>query len=106
MRHALAQGHSGTLAEHDERQRAAADLAGDNHDLALAGLLFGRAAVGAILLAVRLPDPAAEIGAVDRNRAGEIGLIGVEHLRTDRLAELMSKHERRFVLDVEIAAQL
>jgi hypothetical protein len=82
MRHALAQGHSGTLAEHDERQRAAADLAGDNHDLALAGLFLGGTPVGSILFPIRLPDLATEVGAIDRDDARKLGLVWVVNLGT------------------------
>ena len=52
------QRHCGALARHDERQGAAQDLAGDDYDLALAGLFLGEPAILAILLPVlRLECP-------------------------------------------------
>ena len=40
------------------------------------------------------------------NFAGEFGRIRVMHDRADRLAQLVSQHESRLVLTIEIAAQL
>jgi hypothetical protein len=96
----------GTLARHDERKCATHDFAGDNDDLTLAGLFLGSAAVGSIRFAVRLFDLAAEIRAIDRNRAGQLRLIGAVNLGTHRLAQFVREHESCFVLTIEIAAQL
>jgi hypothetical protein len=49
---------------HDKRQGPAHDLAGDNNDLALAGLFLGEAPVSAIGFAVLWLDLAAEVSAV------------------------------------------
>ena len=56
------------------------DFAGDDHHLALAGLLLCRAAIGAVLFAVRLPDLAAEIRAINRHGAGELGFVAAMNL--------------------------
>ena len=47
----------------------------------------------------------AEIGAVDFDRAGELGFVGVVNLRAHRIAQLVGENERRLVLNVEIPAQ-
>jgi hypothetical protein len=78
-----------TLARHDEWHGAAQYLAGHNDDLALAGLFLGGAAINAILFAIRLPDLAAEISAINRDDAGKLGLIRVLNFGADRLAENM-----------------
>lgn len=70
----------GTLARHDERDGAAEGFSRNNYDLALAGLFLGRAAVGTIGLRIRLFDLAAEICAINRDSAGEFGLMGVVNL--------------------------
>src|SRR5271163_806926 len=97
-------GDRGALAWHDEWQGTTKDLTGDDNHLAFAGLLFCRTAVGTVLFAIRLPDLAAEIRAIDRDGAGEFGLVRVMDLRAHRLAQLMREDERCLVLDVEISA--
>jgi hypothetical protein len=89
-----------------KRQGTAKDLAGDNHDLAPAGLFLSRAAVGTIGLAVRLFDLAAEIGAVDRDFAGQLGFVRIVYFRAHRLAQLVRQDERRLVLAIEVAAEV
>src|ERR1700730_13342199 len=99
------QRHCVALARHDKRQGATHDLASDNYDLAPAGLFLGEPASTAIRLAVLGFDVAAEIGAVDLYRAGQLGLVGIVDLRAHRFAQFVRQNERRLVLDVEIAAQ-
>jgi hypothetical protein len=54
---------------------------------------------------VFLFDLSAEIGAIDFDRAGKFGLVGVVYLRAHRLVELMREDESRFVLNVEISTE-
>jgi len=63
--------------------------------LALAGLLFGNAAVLTILFPVFLLHGAAEVGAVHLHHAGQLAL---HLLRADGLAQLVRQDERRLVL--------
>jgi hypothetical protein len=67
------QRHCLALARHDERPGAAHDFAGDNHDLALAGLHIGSSAVDSLRLPIRRLRMAAGIHAVDFD-----GVIGTE----------------------------
>jgi hypothetical protein len=57
------------LARHNERQGTAPNLAGDNHDLALARLFLSEPPVFAIGLSVLRFDVPAEIGTVDLDLA-------------------------------------
>ena len=96
------QGDTIGLLGNRPRQGPAAALAGDNDGLAL-----GRDSE-ATILAVRLDvlrlGVATEVSPVhlDHTQQRATGHL----LGADRLAELMSQDERRFVLDVEIAAEL
>ena len=96
----------GALARHDERQCAAHDFADDDDDLALAGLFLRSTAIDSIRFAVRLFDLAAEIRAIDRDRAGQLGLIWAVNLGAHRLAQFVRQHESCLVLAIEVAAQL
>jgi hypothetical protein len=62
------QRHSVAFARHNERPSAALHLAGDNHHLALAGLLLSETAVFAIGLPVLWLHVSAEIGPINLNR--------------------------------------
>jgi hypothetical protein len=89
------------LARHNERQGATEDLARDDHDLALA---LSQPTLDAIRLSICLFDVAAGIHAIDLDRAGQLGLVGVVNLRTHRLAQLVRQDERGFVLNIKVAA--
>ena len=60
----LDEGHAIGFAAHHGSQGAALALAADNDNAALAGLVFGQAAVNAILDIIGRADVAAEIGTV------------------------------------------
>src|SRR5262249_37428668 len=94
------------LAWHDEWQGPTKDLAGDNYHLALAGLHLRDTPIDAIGLPIGGLDVAAGIHAVDLNFAVELGLVRVMDLGTHGLAELVRQNESRFVLNVEIPAQM
>ena len=79
-------------------------LASDNDDAALAGLVLGKAAIHAVLFEVGWPNVAADVGAIDLDRAGERCALAIS--LADRFAELVAEHEGRPVLHVEIAAEL
>ena len=81
-------------------------FAGDHYDLALAGLRFGSAAVDLLRFPVRRFDVATGVHAIDFDFAGQLGLVGVVNLGTHRFAQFVRQHEGRFVLAIEIAAEL
>ena len=86
-----------------ERKRAAAALAHDDDNAALAGLILQQAAVYAVFLVVRRSDVAAKIRAVDLDLAlnGRVGFLG-----RHSFADFVRQNEGRLVLAVQIAAQL
>ena len=55
----------------DDRDGPAAALASDDHDAPLAGLVLGEAAVNPVRLLVCGADVAAEVSAIDLDRAGK-----------------------------------
>ena len=77
----------------------------DDDALPLAGLVFGKAAVEAVLLAVLRPDVAAEIGAVHFDGPAGAADLDALGLRRHRLTDLVGQHERGLVLDVQVARQ-
>ncbi len=87
-----------------ERKRAPIVFAHDNHDLPLAGLFFGQAAVNALVGLVLRLHMTAEIGAVDCVFAAfkfRLALFGL-----DCFPEFVSENKGRLVLTIQIAAQL
>jgi hypothetical protein len=94
------------LARHNGRQGTAPNLAGDNHDLALARLFLSEPPVFAIGLSVLRFDVPAEIGTVDLDLAAQFGLVLIVNLRAHRFAELVQQHESTLRIDVEITADL
>jgi hypothetical protein len=82
------------------------DLAHDHDHLALAGPFLGRPAIGAVNFAIRRLNLAAKIGAVDRDRAGQLRPIRIVDLGAERFAQLVREHVSRLVLAVEIPAEL
>ena len=95
---------SGALARHDERQGAAHNLAGDHHDLALAGAFLGKPAIDPLGFLVLRLLVAAGVHAIDVNLARQ--LAATLNLGTQRFAELVGEDEGRLVLAIEVAAQL
>ena len=94
------------LARHNEWKGPPHHFAGDDYDLALAGLFLSKPAISTIRFAVRLLDLTAEIRAVDFYRTRELGLIRVLNLGAHRFPQLVRDNEGRLVLAIEIAAQL
>ena len=65
--------------------------------------MLGQPPVNAIRLAVRLPDMAAEIGAVDLDVTGQhLALVLGRHC----LAQLVREHESGLVLAAQVPAEL
>jgi len=81
------------FARYYKRQGAAHNLAGDDHDLALAGLRFGSATIDSLSLLV--------LAVLTLPVSCRPALAG-----THRLAELVRQHECRLVLHVEVTAEL
>jgi len=87
----------------DECQCATLALAKGDDDAALAGLIDGKATVDPVLGNVGRPNMTAEIGTVDLNMivksmAVDLGCKG--------FPELVSQHEGRLVLAIQVAGQL
>ena len=81
----------------------AAQLAGDDDHLALAGLVDLPAPVLAVHAAVGGLDVAAEVGAIHSHFAADLGQ-GLD--RAERFPDLVGEREGHLVLHVQIAAQL
>ena len=60
-------------------------LAHDDHDLALAGLVLGKAAIDAVFLVVRGLDVAAEVRAVDLDLARDGAVVGYRRAMASRI---------------------
>ena len=86
------------------RQAVAAVLADHDDDLALAGLVFGQAAVTAVLAQVGGLHVAAEIGAIDCGLLALAADLAAAHLGGHRLAHLVAENERRLVGQAKVAA--
>lgn len=84
----------------------AADCARDDDNLSLASLFLGKPAVYTISFPVLGLPMAAGIHAVDVHFAGQLRRIRVLNLGAQRFAQLMGEHESRFVLAIQVAAQL
>ncbi len=79
-------------------------FAHDDDDLPFAGLLLGGAAINALRDLILRLHMAAKISAVDCVFAAR--KFGVALFGLDDLPQLMCQHESRFVLAIQIAAQL
>lgn len=102
--HALLDGRNGgVFGLGDEGQGLAVALAGDDHHPTLAVLIAAETAIPPVFFPVGGLHVAAEIGAINLYLAGH---HGTDVLSRHRLAQLMGQDEGRFVLDVQIAAQL
>jgi hypothetical protein len=95
--HGRAIGHNGLhelhaigLLSRHSRLGAALALARDSDNAALAGLVFGETANNAILFQIGRAHVAADVRAVDFDRAGE---RGIRHLACHCLTQLVRKHE-------------
>jgi hypothetical protein len=87
----------------DRGERPSAALTCYNNRLTLAGLFLGQPPVLPLGLHVLLFGFAAEVGAVNFDRAGQ---DDVAASGADRLTNLVSHYERGFVLDIQIATKL
>lgn len=95
--------HGLGLGAEGEGESLAVTLADHDDDAALAGLVLGKPAVLPIFLAVLGADVAAKVGPVhlDGARHSSLG-----RLSRDSLTELVGHHERRPVLNVQVAGEL
>lgn len=95
--------HGLGLRTEGEGESLALGLTDHDDDAALAGLVLGKATVAPIRLHVLGTNVATEVGAIHLNVAlkGRISRLG-----GDSLAELVSHHEGRAVLAVEVAGEL
>lgn len=95
--------HGLSLRAEREGEGLAVALADHDDDAALAGLVLGKPAVPPIFLAVLGADMAAEIGAIHLNGAGDGSL---SRLGCNGLTKLVSHHERRPILHVQVTGEL
>lgn len=89
-------------ARHDG-ERLTATLAANDNDLALAGLVDGKATIAAVAALVSGPDVTAKIGAVQLDFAGQ-GATGI--LKRHCFAQLVREDEGGLVLNIKVAAHL
>ena len=82
---------------------AAATLAHDDNTAALAGLVFGQAAVLAIIFVVGGLNMAAEISAINFHSAGKCNVL---HFRSHALAQLVGHDVGGAILAIEVARKL
>lgn len=88
---------------HHKGQGPAATLAQGNHNAALAGLVFGLAAVNPVLDMVPLADRAADIAAINLD---VIVQLLSNDVRSHGFAELVAQNESRLVLTIQVARHL